>query len=171
VRLAGVLEDGDVMSPGDFKNRSHRCSLTVKMDGDDRLGSWSDGPLQQRRIHCAGLFLDIDKHGACAGKRDGLGGGHKGHRNGNDFISGSDSKRQEHQPDGVSSIPYANGALHIAVAREFLLKFGDKRPAGKSTLVDHLGDGVQEFLTVGLVMRFQIEERYLHNFYRTRGSP
>jgi hypothetical protein len=38
-------------------------------------------------------------------------------------------------------------------------------------LVDHLGDGVQEFLTVGLVMRFHIEERYLHNFYRTRGSP
>src|SRR6266849_3352779 len=65
------------------------------MDGKDGAGVRRDCSLHQRRIDAEGVRLDIHENGLRAGEQDRIGRGDECEWNGDDFVAGADSVREE----------------------------------------------------------------------------
>ena len=101
--LAGILDHADLVSSGDLIDRIHLGALTEEVHGNDRLGPFRNGPLQQRRIHIEIIRANIDEHrlGPKPGNRPRRGKEGKGHRD--HFIAGFQVKSEDDRLQGFCS--------------------------------------------------------------------
>src|SRR5437016_4091442 len=85
--LAGILNNREVMTCGNFNNWIQVSRLTEEMNRNNGFGPRSDRSFEQVRIQRAGLFLDINENRPRTAVTDGLGGGHESAGHGDDFVT------------------------------------------------------------------------------------
>src|SRR5262245_41125946 len=66
VRLAGVLDQRQIMFLGDLKQRLEVCRVTVEMNRKNRFGSWRDRLLDQVRVQIERGIVHIHIYRLCA---------------------------------------------------------------------------------------------------------
>ena len=59
----------------------------------------------------------------------------------------------------------SDGVRNSAIPCEIVFEAGHERAAREGILVNHVRNRIEEFLPMRLVMRFQVQERYLHNMF------
>src|SRR6185436_13779767 len=160
--LASILDHIKIMLLRDCKNGIHVRSLTIHMNGNNGLGSWSNGFFKESGIHRIRLLIDIDKYGLRAAETDRLSRRHERHWNGNDFVFGTYSQRKQCEPQRISTISNANRIWSPTELSKVLLKPFHERPTGKCTGVDDVADCRIDLATERCVMGFKIQKRYLH---------
>ena len=132
VRLAGVLDDDQVVAGGQLQDRVHVGHLPVQVDREDRRHRTSRAlahhaarlrvrsalglqvGTQFLGIHRVGARVDVDEVEPCAGLRDRLGGREEGERNRQHGVSGSDARRDQRQSHRVRSAGHSNAKARLA---------------------------------------------------------
>jgi hypothetical protein len=160
--LTGILDDGELVIPGETQDGIHIGGLAEEVDRDNGFGAGSEGGGEEGGIEIAGRFIDIDEGGGGTGEGDGFGGGHEGGGSGDDLISGSDAEGQEGEPEGIGSIADGDGMGGLAEGGEGFLEAGDERAAGEGAGIQDLGHGGIEFGAQGYMLCLQIEEGDIH---------
>jgi len=110
MRLAGVLNDLQMMPLRDFHDGIHVRHLAEQMHGDDGLGSRGDRAFEQGGIQSESALIDVDEHGLGAAIADGFGGRHERAGHSDHLITRADAEAEERQPQCIRSVanPMAN---------------------------------------------------------------
>src|SRR6266852_4979398 len=111
------------------------------MDGKDGAGARRDCRLHQRRIDAEGVRLDIHKNGLRAGEQDRVGRGDECEWNGDDFVAGADSVREERQVKAGGARGDRHRVRNSTPARELLLELRDHRALRELAALEHEHDG------------------------------
>src|SRR2546426_6452262 len=145
VRLAGVLDDDQVIPGRQLEDGVHVGHLPVQVYGDDgrhwaatalahyaaRLRIWCAFGLQigaqLLRIHGVGALIDVDEIRPRARLRDCLRGGDEGERHRHHGISWSDARRDQREAQGVGAAGHSHAELRLTERREVALELLDCR--------------------------------------------
>ena len=140
VRLAAVLDDGQMMAIGYRLDGRHVGGLSVQVDRQDGARPRSDGVFDRRRIDGQAGRIDVGEDRARAGHHDGqrrIGGRQ---RRGDHLVSRTDVERpqNERQRVGAAANPHAVGRAHrcgeLALER---FDFGtEHEPAARHDAID-----------------------------------
>src|SRR5438105_12604295 len=112
--LTGILNYGEAVFLRYIQNWIHISGLAIEMDGDNGAGAGRDGPLQEVRVHGAGLVLNINKHGGGPAKANRFGGGDEGIGDGDDFVSRPNAEGEQGEPQGIAAVADADGIGGLA---------------------------------------------------------
>jgi hypothetical protein len=142
VRLARVLEDGQVVAAGDRGQRRHVRGLPVEVHRHDCRGARRDGRERRVRRHRQAFWIDVGEHGRRARHHDRQGGIRGRERRGNDLIARSDTPGTQRERQRVRAGSYADamaGACGLGEFRLEGLEFGAKdEPASGEDPIDGL---------------------------------
>ena len=105
----------------------HIRRLAIEVDRDDGLRSASNGRLQHGRVHRVADGINVHKHRTRASGVDCLGRGNKGVCNGNHFISVPNSKTQQSQVQGGSTVRHGDAMTAPQIGGKSLFEFFDFR--------------------------------------------
>src|SRR5579871_4690622 len=160
VRLAGVLDPGQLVSASDFHDGIHVGHLTKQLHWNNRFGPRSDGGFQQLRVHRVRALVHVHKDRLGPGIGDGFGGCEKRAGNSDDFIASTDSQRQKRQPNRFRTAAETDGESRSAKGGKLLLKARHKWAAREGSAIDDLLDGAENLSFERFVMRLQIKKWY-----------
>jgi hypothetical protein len=133
-------------------NREQRAEFVTPAPAQKTLGL--------RGIEIKRARIDIGKHRARAGSRDGAGRGEKAERRGENLISGLHSSGQQSQPQGVSAGSTTDGFLRAAEFPQLALERLDLGAQDVMLRSAHSLDGCQHFGANPLILPLQIQHRH-----------
>jgi len=156
VGLAGILDDAQVVLPGDLQDGVHVGGLPEEVHGDDGLRPGRDGALELSGVHVAGVGLDVHENRLGPGKADGLGRGHERAGRGDHLVALTDAQGQKGKPEGVGAVADGHAMLRPAVGGELPLEFLDEGAAGEGRGIEDGVDGRPDFFPDRCQLGFQI---------------
>ncbi len=93
---------------------------------------------------------------------NGFGRGHETIWCRDDFVSGTNSKREQSQPERVGPIPYPDGMSHPAEGAKLALEICHERTTGKGAPINYLRDCAVQFRAQRSMLSLKIEKRNRH---------
>ena len=140
MRLAGILDDDEVVPGRQVEDGIHVGHLPVEMRGDDcrhraasALAQHAVGPqvasafglqigAQPLGIHGIGALVDVDEIRPRAGLRDRLRSGDEGERHRHHGVSGPDTRPDQREAQGIRAARHSDAKPRVAELREVALK-------------------------------------------------
>ena len=95
--MGGIVDDFQPVFVGYRLDTFHVAGLAIHMHGHDGRGLGGDGSLYLVRVKVARFRVDVHKHRLDAVPPQGMGGGHKAVRGGNDFARNAQHLQSAHQ--------------------------------------------------------------------------
>ena len=89
--LRRILDDQQIMPPGDRHDLVHFASDAGVMDGKNSSGAGSDRRFDEALVDVERIRPDVDKDGRCAPEHDGVGGGDEGVGRKDHLVAGTKS--------------------------------------------------------------------------------
>src|SRR5689334_6050699 len=129
MRLGGVFQDENTEGTSQFQNRVHVYGMSIEVDDNNSLGSWSDARCYSQRIHIQGPRVAIDQDRRGIAIAHGVDSSDVGQRRYDDLIAWADTKRDQSQVQGRGAIIDSNSVLDSAEVGKCLFKFRNE-PAG-----------------------------------------
>jgi hypothetical protein len=151
------------VATGDVEQRSHLCGLPVKMHRYDRLRARRDGVFDSIGIDVVGARVDVYKDRSCSALGYRLGGGEKGERGRDHFVTRSDAQCLQREPQSPGPGGEPNGALRPDKGSECPLKPGYLFTENEARVVE---DSLNGRINLGLdagVLCFEVYQGYLNN--------
>jgi Glycosyl transferase family 2 len=168
--LAGVFDHGNTARARDGEDRIEIGRAAVQVDGKNDLRTRADVGFQKLGIEIGSGRVNVheDRPGAAIG--DGGGGGDERVRGGDDFVARLHAGGKKGEMQGTGAGVQSDTVLRLAEGCKFLfepLDFFAKNERGVATDAVERGEN---FLTQGVVLRFEIEVRNFLQGARHTGS-
>ena len=128
VGVGRVLDDRQVVTPGDVHDGVHVGRQTAQVDGDDGPGARGDRLFDGGRIDVERIQLDVGKHGSRVGLDNRRSGGDEGERRHDHLVTGFDSDCRKRQPQAGSPGHHRDAVLGLVVLGKRFLEAGDFLP-------------------------------------------
>ncbi len=133
-RLAGVLNHGQAVFPGDVHDRIHISGMSERVDGDNGARLRRDASLQLAGIEVKREWLDIHKYRPGTLIKNGISGCNKCKRRQNNFVAFADPKRAQAKMQARGSRTDGDSVRDAHKIRDRSLKFlhlgADTQPRG-----------------------------------------
>ena len=168
VRLAGVLDDGEMVARGDALDRQHVRGLSIEVHGHDRARARSDRGGGRIGIEGEAVRIDVGKDRPGAGHHDRQRRVGRGERRRDHLVAGADVERSKRQRDRIGAGTDADGVSRAHRGGEFGLERRHFRTEHEPAARDHATDGVVHRL--GIVARRQRVEADRHAPVAAGGS-
>jgi hypothetical protein len=166
VRLAGVLDEHQLLLARERQQRVHVRRVAVEMDRQQRLRARRDRPRGGRRVDVERPRVDVDEYRGSARLQNGerrKGGRDRG---GDDLVTRADAARPQREVDGVGAVAHAppRGARRApAPARARRLR---PRAEDEEARVEHAGDRAVELAPQRRHVRLEVHEGNLGRAHR-----
>ena len=138
--LCGVLDNPEIVAPGDRNNRVHLTRHACIMHGNNSPGARRDRGLDQPFIQIERVLPDIDEHRNRAAQHESVCGRHKGVGRQDDFVAAFDVQQQRCQIQrrraGVSQQCLGATSLRFD---PLMAAFGERPVAGEMVIALRLG--------------------------------
>src|SRR5271157_3293428 len=132
--LGSVFDNVEFALARGLNDRAHVRHLAEKVHGNDGLCPGRDRSLQLCRVHVVGCLLNINKDRPGTAETDCLSRGYECGGNGDHFVAGADTHRNERCPERFRAASDTDGMLRPAEGGEFFLKLGHERPAREGSV-------------------------------------
>ena len=110
----------------------------MQVDRQDRLRSRRDRCLDQFRIHCPGVGINVDKNGLCAAIKNCRRRRHKRHGDRDHLVAGTNSGREQREVQRRSSAIDRHAMFGAAIRSETLLEGSHLWAEHKMSAIDDL---------------------------------
>ena len=171
--MGGVIDDAQAIFVGNRLNLSGSAGLSIDVNGHDRRCARGDGRLDAIRIDAARCRVDIYKYRLDAIPPNGMGGGDKAVRRGNDLAT--DVKRLQRRNEWQSTIGEQADVRHLEVVTQCLFQpFVERAVIGNPLAVPNLAEHLVELVEVGQQRGSYSDQIIIHRYRQLeikRGSP
>ena len=163
-RLRHVLHNPNAVLLRYAQERLHVATLTVDMDGNNRLGSAGDLRFDIRGFEVVRVRLDVHENRPGAQPGDGTRGSEEGVGRRDNFVPRPNPQRHQSQQKRIAARSTPNRVLRCAVAGHCGLQTFHRRPKDEILRLHYGPHSLLDLPPNRGVLPFQIQQRDFHGF-------